>query len=569
MNRKVAKLQSDERGGKWWKDIRIKSGKKWDTMVHNGVVFTDPYKPLPKSVKIKYNGKNVTLDSLNTDNPLRVTEEEAAVFFATQLERDRRLKDKKKDHVGIADDPVFQRNFFNDWKTILGPKSIIKDFSKVDFRPISAWISGNSEVKKARRKAMTKEEKTAEKTVKKELKDLYGYALIDGIAIPVGNFTIQPPGLYMGHGKHPLRGKIKKRIEPSDITLNVSLDNIPECKSQGKSCKWGNVVENREVTWIATWKHPITNSPEYVWLNRGESHWVLMEDIQKFEKARNLQKNIKKIRSKYSSDMKSTDPDIRMLATAVYLLDVLAIRPGTEKDDEKESGTLGLTTLKCENIKLSKGNTLTVDFTGKSSIQFTKTLEIRAEAYKNLKDSCKSSKASADIFPFTSTTLNSYLKTLMDGLSAKVFRTWKASSTLQQQLDEAEYKIDDPDYIKKCVYNSVSVEVAKALNHKRMTNNDDRILKLEQKLEELESSVTEDITEAKKRAIEKSVMLTTAKLEEAMHNISTSTSKINYLDPRITVAWAKKSGTPIEKLYNKTQLRKFIWSMETESDWIF
>ena len=33
-------------------------------------------------------------------------------------------------------------------------------------------------------------------------------------------------------------------------------------------------------------------------------------------------------------------------------------------------------------------------------------------------------------------TLNEYLKSLMDGLSAKVFRTYNASSTLQIQLDK-------------------------------------------------------------------------------------------------------------------------------------
>ena len=33
-------------------------------------------------------------------------------------------------------------------------------------------------------------------------------------------------------------------------------------------------------------------------------------------------------------------------------------------------------------------------------------------------------------------------------------------------------------------------------------------------------------------------------------------SKINYLDPRITVAWCKAYDVPVEKLFSKTLLNK-------------
>lgn len=42
---------------------------------------------------------------------------------------------------------------------------------------------------------------------------------------------------------------------------------------------------------------------------------------------------------------------------------------------------------------------------------------------------------------FQTTVLNKYLNELMEGLSAKVFRTYNASWTLQQQLKE----LTDPD----------------------------------------------------------------------------------------------------------------------------
>ena len=44
--------------------------------------------------------------------------------------------------------------------------------------------------------------------------------------------------------------------------------------------------------------------------------------------------------------------------------------------------------------------------------------------------------------------------------------------------------------------------------------------------------------------------------------IALGTSKLNYLDPRISVAWCKKYDVPIEKVYNKTQRDKFRWAID-------
>ena len=45
--------------------------------------------------------------------------------------------------------------------------------------------------------------------------------------------------------------------------------------------------------------------------------------------------------------------------------------------------------------------------------------------------------------------------------------------------------------------------------------------------------------------------------KEEGKTISLGTSKLNYLDPRISVAWTKKWDIPVEKVYNKTQKEKF------------
>jgi len=50
--------------------------------------------------------------------------------------------------------------------------------------------------------------------------------------------------------------------------------------------------------------------------------------------------------------------------------------------------------------------------------------------------------------------------------------------------------------------------------------------------------------------------------KEENKTIALGTSKLNYLDPRISVAWCKKFNVPIEKIYNKTQRDKFRWAID-------
>ena len=51
--------------------------------------------------------------------------------------------------------------------------------------------------------------------------------------------------------------------------------------------------------------------------------------------------------------------------------------------------------------------------------------------------------------------------------------------------------------------------------------------------------------------------------------MSLGTSKINYMDPRITISWCKRNEVPIEKLFPKTLLKKFAWAMNNDPEWNF
>ena len=54
-----------------------------------------------------------------------------------------------------------------------------------------------------------------------------------------------------------------------------------------------------------------------------------------------------------------------------------------------------------------------------------------------------------------------------------------------------------------------------------------------------------------------------------LKNVSLGTSKINYNDPRITIAWCKRFDVPIQKPFPKTLLSKFAWAMGVEPEYKF
>jgi DNA topoisomerase-1 len=100
--------EEEEEEYRWWEDPAKGDGTiKWTTLEHNGVVFPPPYEPLPKNVKMKYNGVPVTLAP---------EAEEVAGFFGGML-----------NSTHNVENPTFQNNFFGDFKDILKKSGGAKD----------------------------------------------------------------------------------------------------------------------------------------------------------------------------------------------------------------------------------------------------------------------------------------------------------------------------------------------------------------------------------------------------------------------------------------------------------
>ena len=147
------------------------------------------------------------------------------------------------------------------------------------------------------------------------------------------------------------------------------------------------------------------------------------------------------------------------------------MRAGNEKDED-EADTVGCCSLRCEHIKLheeldGKPYVVEFDFLGKDSIRYQNSVSVPKRVFKNLKIFMKNKQDSDDLFDrLNTTTLNQYLRELMDGLTAKVFRTYNASRTLEEQLVHLTNPNDTPAE-KILSYNRANRAVAVLCNHQR------------------------------------------------------------------------------------------------------
>lgn len=73
-------------------------------------------------------------------------------------------------------------------------RSILTDLSKCNFKPMHTYFLDLAD--KNRNK--TKEEKQAQKEKNEALLKEYGFCVIDGHKEKIGNFKIEPPGLFRG-----------------------------------------------------------------------------------------------------------------------------------------------------------------------------------------------------------------------------------------------------------------------------------------------------------------------------------------------------------------------------------
>jgi DNA topoisomerase-1 len=640
---KMERLEEARKAFKWWEVEDLEDGLNWRQLEHTGICFPEDY--VPHSVPLTYDGKEVTLSP---------AQEEVASFYAAIPDDGPQLGNPKTR-------VVFQKNFMHDFKEVLGPGHVVKKFSLCDFGRIRMHLERDKELKKA----ASADEKLVRKKEREAIALQYGFCLIDGRIEKMGNFNMEPPGLFRGRGEHPRTGAMKKRTFPEAVSLNISEHSaVPVCLLPGHA--WKRVQHDPTVTWLCNWSENVQNQSKYVML-AASSSFKGKSDMEKYDKAIELKGCIGKIRADYTSKIKSTDRLKRELGTAMWVIDILALRVGGEKNEE-EADTVGCCSLRSEHFKFSAvagSYELELEFLGKDSMLFKQNINFAEErfgdlgklVYTRLKSFCAGKPLSGQVFDeINPSVLNKHLSSLMRGLSAKVFRTYNASITLEDELPSPE-EIEDLSVQEKLQrYNDANRQVAILCNHQKTvskaaetmfenlrgrldvlveqrqemekwkllarkgnekkiplkTDNEDETSRIAEELKnsiaakdsaksgddklaaakQFEASKLKQKEDLLRRTAEKhkfkTVPTETAivsriqkwtedirkmeldiRIRDENKEVALGTSKINYMDPRISIAWCKRCEVPIEKVFAKTLRDKFNWAMIAGPDWKF
>ncbi|HTY75167.1 MAG TPA: DNA topoisomerase I [Candidatus Nanoarchaeia archaeon] len=428
----------------------------------------------------------------------------------------------------------------------------------IDFAEVASYVEGEK-AKKATLSSEDKKKLAADrKAVREQLKAKFAVAEVDGQKLEIANWTAEPSCLFAGRGDHPQRGKWKDGPGEEDIILNLPKDMpVPPGK-------WKGVVWEPQKMYVAKWEDKLTGKIKYVWFS-DTAFLKQNREKAKFQKAEALGKIIKKIEEHILSprNLESKDENRRKVATVSWLILNQNMRVGDEKDPD-EADTVGAITLRAEHIKI-EGDTLHFDFLGKDSVRWVKSVKAPPAIIKNIEHFSKTSKEY--LFEgIDSKTVSRFLSEKMPGLTAKVFRTWRCTQTVREELEKSGVKKEDPDYQKMFAAKMANLKVAEVANHKRKIppTFQDRLIKKQEHLKELEAQLQTRKKEGKKTESVQT-RLEKAKLDIELtrrteeYNLGTSLK--SYIDPTAYVKWAKKVKFDITKFYPKTLQKKFSWAL--------
>ena len=548
---------------------------KWKKLEHNGILFPPDFET--KKIKIKIKGENVDLD---------INQEEMVYQWA-----------KKKD-TPYVQDKVFQKNFLADFANTFGSKYKKLELEDVDFKNAFKVVDKEKDAKEL----LTKEEKKAlaakRKELREEMKEKFGKGKMDGNEVEIANYMAEPPGIFIGRGEHPLRGKWKPKVTSKDVTLNLGKEaKVPKGD-------WGKIVHDQDSMWMASWTDYLTQKRKYVWL--ADTAGIKQDrDKAKYDKAKKLAQEIETVKTKIVKDMESKDAKIRRISTVCWLIYRTAMRVGDEKDPD-EADTVGATTLRKEHVELTS-DAIKFDFLGKDSVRWQETVPAVGndkQFHVNLKELTAKIKPTDEIFGnLTSRDVNEYYKTVVNGLTAKVFRTFSASTVVSKYLNE-NGDVKTKSAMEKLYHAKLAnLEAAIMCNHKRtipktfeqsLQKKRDTLKvaqkatpwkKNEETLKKVESTKTKTDAQEKKRKeritkikqmIKKSKTKQKERVEklqlqldltEKTRDYNLGTSLRNYIDPRIFKSWTDEVSADWEKLYTSALQKKFLWVKSENESW--
>jgi DNA topoisomerase-1 len=480
------------------------------------------------------------------------------------------LEQLKKENPNLTFLTMFAQDYLSrieskELSVVCDPKAPIH--SEIDFSEIAKYLEQDKQKKLSLTKE-TKKEQAAERKVKREaLKAKYAVAEVDEQKLEIANWTAEPSCLFAGRGDHPQRGRWKDGPREEDITLNWPEDKEGNLLTPLPPGKWKDSVWEPNKMYVAKWQDKLTGKMKYVWFS-DSAFLKQNREMEKFKKAETLGKQIGKIEQHIIKNLDDKDANRRKIATVCWLILKPNMRVGDEKDPD-EADTVGAITLRPEHIKFA-GDLIHFDFLGKDSVRWEKTVRAPETVIRNLKEYMNSeTRTEEHLFEgVDSKKVSRFLSEKMPGLTAKVFRTWRCTATVKEELNKSHVTKEDPEYKKSYAAKMANLKVAEVANHKRKIppTFDERVVKKEETVKELKATLARKKKEGKKTKslevrIDKAELNLDLMKKTKEYNLGTSLK--SYIDPTAYVKWAKKVDFNLEKFYPKTLQKKFSWALQT------
>jgi DNA topoisomerase-1 len=244
---------------------------------------------------------------------------------------------------------------------------------------------------------------------------------------------------------------------------------------------------------------------------------------------------------------------------------------------------------------------------GKDSVRWQETVKAEGDDkqfQENLKKIMQNKKPKDEIFEdITSRHVNAYYSSIVSGLTAKVFRTYLATTVVKNYLKEHDNMKGKTPNEKLYHAKMANLEAAIMCNHKRTIPKSFEE-SLEKKKEALKSidkeqpwgktqealkkaealdaktdtekknkikkikALSEQIKKQKEKHRERIEKLQLQlNLSEKTRDYNLGTSLRNYIDPRIFKAWTNEVDAEWEKLYTTALQKKFLWVQNEKVNW--
>ena len=495
------------------------------SLVHNGLVF--PPKYTPQNFKLIINGKIYSFSDLA---------EEMLYCYVSKLDRSFNIS------VMLDDKERYNNNFYQCLKQELTEEQRKLRFP-YDFQPLFRDI---------------KDYQIHAKPTKLEIdKTKFGYALVNDVKEPLGNYIVESPNIFIGRGDSIYSGYWKYRVNPEDVLINfISKTVEPPKPPYGK---WRKVVSNPNITYVARYfvnigmnddKTFIASKAKEVRFSPSSSI-IHKADLTKYDKAEALLKNWNKITdyiTKPLIDYKNTDKKTLECALVSWLILYTSIRIGNDLEDYN---TVGASTLLVNNIKLESTNNkyyLKLHFLGKDSIEYNQVFEVPDYIFKSLESLIKNKKPTDKIFDVSSSGVNKFLDNCLPNITAKVFRTAWAQRVLMEEYSLFKSKFDKTSVENRTLQLKLLIlKVSKKLNHRKTDTTS-----LETKLNVIKSKIDKCTDEAKRKTLQ----LKYDYINESF-GINVVTTLSNYINPVYVKKICNELDIPLTKIYTSSLIKRF------------